>query len=271
MDRIDALRIFVEVVGAGSFSAVARQRNVVASTVTAAIGQLEREAGTQLMARSTRRLVLTHEGGILLGDARRIVAEWDAAMSGLRQDGPLEGPVRVTATNDFGRTQLRPLLDAFQARHPAIHITLLLSDNTVDLIDGRIDLALRSGPLPDSGLRARLLIRGRRLVCAAPSYWARHGRPAHPDELAAHNCLVLAWLSDDGVDHAAIDAQRRARGGRGLRRTHVEDHVRHFVHGGGAAQDRRTAVRVDEVRRHLLQAGAGAGHVGLQHVGHAFR
>ena len=192
MDRIDALRLLLDVAEAGSFSAVARQRAIVTSTVALAVSQLEQQTGTQLMVRSTRRLVLTHEGELFLADARRIVAEWDAALSGLRQDGPLAGPIRVTATNDFGRTQLRPLLDAFQLRHRGIHVTLLLSDNTVDLIDERIDLALRSGPLPDSALRARLLVRGKRLVCAAPAYWAVHGKPSHPDELAGHNCLVLA-------------------------------------------------------------------------------
>ncbi|QBE64912.1 LysR family transcriptional regulator [Pseudoduganella lutea] len=192
MDRIDALRLFVDVAEAGSFSAVARQRTIATSTVTLAVGQLEQETGARLMVRSTRRLVLTFEGETLLADARRIVAEWDAALGSLRQDGPLAGPIRVSATNDFGRIRLRPLLDAFQERHPGIHMTLLLSDIAVDLVDERIDLALRSGPLPDSGLRARLLLRGGRLACASPAYWARAGKPAHPDELAGHNCLVLA-------------------------------------------------------------------------------
>lgn len=192
MDRIDALRLLIDVAEAGSFSAVARQRSIATSTATLAVGQLEQEAGVQLMMRSTRRLVLTREGDDFVADARRIVAEWDAALTGLRQDGPLAGQIRVTATNDFGRARLRPLLDAFQLRHPAIHIALLLSDSALDLIDGRIDLAVRSGPLPDSTLRARLLVRGERLVCAAPGYWAAHGKPAHPIDLAAHNCLVLA-------------------------------------------------------------------------------
>lgn len=192
MDRIDALRLLLDVAEAGSFSGVARQRAIATSTVALAVSQLEQEFGARLVTRSTRRLVFTHEGETLLADARRIVSEWDAAMSGLREEGPLAGPIRVTATNDFGRTQLRPLLDAFQARHAGVHISLVLSDSTVDLIEDHIDLALRNGPLPDSGLRARLLVRGQRLVCASPGYWARTGKPAHPDDLADHNCLVLA-------------------------------------------------------------------------------
>jgi DNA-binding transcriptional LysR family regulator len=192
MDRIDALRLLLDVAEASSFSGVARRRAIATSTVALAVKQLEEEFGTRLMARSTRRLVFTHEGETLLSDARRIVSEWDAAMSGLREDGPLSGPIRVTATNDFGRTQLRPMLDAFQAHHPGIHISLVLSDSTIDLIEEHIDLALRNGPLPDSSLRARLVVRGERLVCASPEYWARKGKPTQPADLAKHNCLILA-------------------------------------------------------------------------------
>ena len=191
MDRIDALRILLDVAEVGSFSAVARQRSVATSTVSLAIDQMEDEVGTKLMTRSTRKLIFTHEGETFLSDARRIVAEWDAAMAGMREDGSLTGPIRITATNDFGRSRLRLLLDEFQARHPNVHVSLILSDNAVDLIENRIDLAIRSGPLPDSTLRARLLVRGPRRICASPAYWDRMGRPTHPDELLAHNCLIL--------------------------------------------------------------------------------
>jgi len=192
VDRIDALRLLLDVASARSFSGVARQRNVATSTVTLAIDGLEQEFGVALLTRSTRRLALTHEGEQLVADARRLVGEWDGLLAGLQQDGPLAGPIRIGATNDFGRNRLRPLLDAFQARHPGVYITLLLSDSVTDLIHDNIDLALRSGPLADSALHARLLVRGDRLVCAAPQYWDRAGRPLHPDQLTGHNCLVLA-------------------------------------------------------------------------------
>lgn len=191
MDRIRSLLLLIDIAEAGSFSAVARQRGVATSTVTLAINQLEEEFGVQLMVRSTRQLVFTHEGNLLLDHARPIVSRWDAAMSSLRDDGPLAGPIRVTTTNDFGRTQLRRWLDRFQERHPGVHISLALSDDTIDLIDERVDLALRAGPLRDSSWRARLLIRGNRMVCASPEYWARAGKPSHPNDLSHHNCLIL--------------------------------------------------------------------------------
>lgn len=103
MDRIDALRYLLLVAEVGSFSAVARQPAVATSTVSLAVDQMDAELGVKLMTRSTRRLIFTHEGDALLTDARRIVGEWDAAMAGLREDGPLAGPIRVTATNDCGR------------------------------------------------------------------------------------------------------------------------------------------------------------------------
>ncbi|TRW14483.1 LysR family transcriptional regulator [Glacieibacterium frigidum] len=192
MDRIDALRLLLDVSEAGSFSSVARQRAIATSTVALAVSQLEDELRVRLLVRSTRKLVFTHEGELMLEDARRIVSDWDTAVSGLRENGPLTGPIRITATNDFGRVRLRPLLDNFQDRHPGVEVTLLLSDSSMDLIEEHIDLAIRSGPLPDSAMRARLLIRGPRVVCASPDYWRRTGVPAHPTELADHNCIVLA-------------------------------------------------------------------------------
>ncbi|WP_321890227.1 LysR family transcriptional regulator [Paraburkholderia bannensis] len=227
MDRIDALRMLIEVADAGNFSAVARQRSIAPSSVTLAVKRLEEEFGTTLITRSTRRLVFTHEGAKLLETAQRMIAEWDAAVAGLSEEGPLSGPIRITATNDFGRTRLRALLDHFQAIHPRIHMSLVLSDSTVNLIDENIDLALRNGPLTDSGLFARLLVRGERLVCASPAYWRAHGKPAIPDELANHNCLILArpgapmaswpFIVNAKQHHVKVSGDRQATDGGVLR------------------------------------------------------
>ena len=227
MDRIDALRLLIDVSEKGSFSGVARERVIATSTVTLAVDQLEKEFGVRLMARSTRRLALTHEGETLLADARRIISEWDAALRGLRQGSELSGPIRITATNDFGRSQLRPLLDIFQLRHASVQISLLLSDSTINLLDERIDLALRYGPLQDSGLQARLLVPGQRVVCASPAYWKQKGKPTHPTDLAQHNCLVLArpgsplsaWSFRDALKPLSVKVQgdRQASDGAVLR------------------------------------------------------
>ncbi|WP_052736674.1 LysR family transcriptional regulator [Aquincola tertiaricarbonis] len=124
MDRIDALRVLLDGAAAGSFSSTACQRGVATSTVAMAVEQLEKEFGAELMTRSPRKLTFTPEGDIVLGDAPRIVDDWDGARARLKEGDELEGPIRVTATNDFGRSRLRPLLDRFQALHPGVRMSL---------------------------------------------------------------------------------------------------------------------------------------------------
>jgi Transcriptional regulator len=188
MDTLEALRLFVSIAETGSLSAAARQESVATSTVTVALQQLEEQARGRLITRSTRRLSFTFEGRQFLADARKLLADWDASI--VVQDGPLRGPIRMTATQDFGRTELAPLVDQFIELHPAVQITLHLSDGVVDLVEQDIDFALRNGPLTDSALKARLILRGRRVVCAAPSYWEAHSPPERPEDLSEHNCLV---------------------------------------------------------------------------------
>jgi DNA-binding transcriptional LysR family regulator len=192
MDRLTSLQFFIEVAQAGSFSEVARSRAVSVSTVTLAVQQLETEIGSRLITRTTRRLSLTHSGERFLPDARRLLDAWGSAVGSLHEQGPLKGPIYMTSPNDFGRNRLLLLIDEFMALHPGVQIQLLLNDGVVDLVEQHLDLALRTGPLPDSGLKARLLLQGPRLVCAAPSYWQAYGKPQHPAELVHHNCLVLA-------------------------------------------------------------------------------
>ncbi|MFS8055062.1 LysR family transcriptional regulator [Rhizobium sp. BR 317] len=191
MDTLDALRLFVGIAEAGSLSAAARQSAVATSTVTVALQQLEEQAGATLIRRSTRRLSFTYEGLQFLSNARRLLADWDASVEGVR-GGPLRGPIRMTSTVDFGRSKIVPAIDRFMELHSGVSIDLHLSDAVIDLVEQNIDLAIRNGPLRDSSLKARLILRGQRVICAAPSYWNSHGLPAHPDDLAGHNCLLVS-------------------------------------------------------------------------------
>ncbi|CDG85961.1 LysR family transcriptional regulator [Janthinobacterium agaricidamnosum] len=191
MDTLATLHLLIDITDTGSFSAAARLRGKATSTVTLALQQLENEVGVRLVTRSTRRLALTHEGDLLLAGARRMLDAWEATLGEIAQDGVLQGPIRIAASNDFGRNSLLPLIDRFMLLHPGVKIGLVLSDSLENLLEQQLDIAVRSGPLQDSNLKARLLVRGRHLVCAAPSYWREHGKPRHPSELASHNCLVL--------------------------------------------------------------------------------
>lgn len=191
MDTLEALRLFVSIAETGSLSAAARLESVAQSTVTVALRELEKRAGATLITRTTRRLSFTYEGRQFLSNARRILADWDAAVADAR-NGPLRGPIKITAPHELGRVELVPIVDRFLLKHPAVTITLHFADNVLDLVENDIDLALRHGPLVDSTLKARLLLRSRRVVCASPDYWNARGYPRQPDDLADHNCLVHA-------------------------------------------------------------------------------
>lgn len=192
MGQFDLLRLYVSIAEHSSLSAAARALSLSPSTVTLGLQRLEERVGARLVTRTTRRLSLTEEGERFLGDCRRILADLDEAMDGLADRGPLQGEIRVTATNDLGRNRLAPLIDGFLKAHPGVRVALMLTDAVIDLVEDGYDLALRMGLLQPSRLTARLLMRGRRHICAAPAYWDRVGRPEHPRELARHNCMVLA-------------------------------------------------------------------------------
>lgn len=196
MDLLQHIRIFVDIADLGSLAAVARSRSLTPSSVTASLQRLEEYVGTTLVLRSTRKLSFTPEGELFLTSCRRIVGDLDGAIDQLGDAGPLRGTIRITSVNDFGRTHLAPCIDQFLRYHPEVKIHLLLGDQMVDLIAEGFDLAIRTGPLPDSQLMARLFHRGGVSVCASPAYWDKHGRPEHPTELTDHNCLILSRLGN---------------------------------------------------------------------------
>lgn len=218
MDPLSLLRLFVAIADQGSLSAAARSLGIAASGASTGLQRLEERVGARLMRRTTRHLSLTPEGERFLSDCRRILTDLDEAMNAVADSGPLRGEIRVTATNDFGRSRLEPLLGQFMQENPGIGVSLMLTDGVVDLAEDGHDLGVRTGPLTDSRLVAHLLVRGRKMICAAPGYWDRHGRPAHPRELAGHDCLVLArpgapqssWQFRDGNRSFAV----RVRGNR---------------------------------------------------------
>src|SRR5690606_19477839 len=149
----------------------------------------------------------------VLWQGRALVEDLEALTSGLRDgaDG-VGGTLRVTISAAFGREYISPLLPGFMARHPRLRVYAHLSDEMVDLVGAGFDLAIRIGTLDDSSLVARRLASNRRVLCASPDYLRRHGRPRTPEDLARHECVLLAgrsgrqdvWrLTDgDGREHA---------------------------------------------------------------------
>jgi len=178
------------VVETGSFSAVARERDLSQAAVARQISQLEEHFGVRLFHRTTRKLSLTDDGGMLLGLARPVLdgVEGLEAAVGRQSSSPV-GLVRVGVPVAGGRF-LAPRLPVLLADHPGLKVELVVSDRFGDMIEDRLDLAFWGDEITDSSLVVRRAGTTRRVAVAAPTYLQRHGAPSVPAELAAHSCLV---------------------------------------------------------------------------------
>ena len=147
-----------------------------------------------MLARTTRAVGLTEAGRQLAEGARRLLAEADALEARVKLGAAkISGLIRLSAPEDLGRRRIVPVIDAFLDEHPEVRVDLNLADGNVDLVSQGLDFAIRYGTLADSSLRARPLGESRRVVCAAPGYLAQQGTPAHPDDLAQHDCIVMRF------------------------------------------------------------------------------
>lgn len=190
---LEGLALFAKVAEARGFARAAEELGLSKATVSKAVARLEARLGALLFNRTSRRLALTEAGARLLERASRIVAEAELAECEAQDEAARpRGRVRLAAPMSFGMLHLAAALPDFTAAYPEVSVDLDLSDSVVDLIGGGFDLALRIAALPDSSLRARRLAPVELLVVGAPDYFARRGRPAHPAELAEHDCLVYA-------------------------------------------------------------------------------
>jgi len=191
IDHAGEMAAFVRVVDAKGFSAAAPALGLTPSAVSKLVSRLEMRLGVRLLQRTTRALSLTADGEAFYAAARRIVGEIAALESEISdQRGTPHGLLRVTTSLAFSTHQLAPMIGEFLERYPAIQLELTPTDRVVDMIEEGVDVAIRIGRLPDSSLMARKIGEDVRLVCAAPSYLARHPAPQRPQELVRHNCIV---------------------------------------------------------------------------------
>jgi Transcriptional regulator len=205
-NRAGEMEVFVLAAELRSFSAAGRKLKLSPSAVSKLVTRLENRLGTRLVVRSTRLLQLTPEGETYLARAQRILAEiadTEEVVSGGGRMRP-RGPLVVNASVGFGERYILPLAGEFLRLYPEVQLDVTLTDDTVDLIRERIDIAIRHGPLRDSSLMARRLGESRQVVVASPEYLARHGTPQVPEELGKHNCInfnfrrsVEGWLFRD--------------------------------------------------------------------------
>ncbi|OCW57691.1 LysR family transcriptional regulator [Hoeflea olei] len=188
MENLGTLAAFVQAAESGSFSAAGQRLGLSSSAIGKAVGRLEEDLGVRLFQRDTRRMSLTEEGRLLLDRARRIFEEVDGARSDLaRTSADAKGRLRVSMP--LVGMLLMPAIEAFWTAYPNIELDLDFSDRLVDLIEERIDVALRSGTPGDSRLMRRKLGSFRLKLVASPDYLERNGTPSSPADLAGHSCL----------------------------------------------------------------------------------
>jgi DNA-binding transcriptional LysR family regulator len=196
MDRLEAMALLVAVAEAGSLSAAGRKLGVPLPTVSRKISDLEAHLKTRLLTRSTRKLALTDSGAAYVAAARRIldeVSEAERTASG--EHAAPRGDLVITAPVVFGRLHVLPVIAEFLGQWPEINVRLVLADRNLDLIDDHVDIAVRIGALADSALVVTRVGAVRSVVCGSPTYFAAHGAPKSPEDLAALTAVTFDPLS----------------------------------------------------------------------------
>lgn len=195
MDRIKAAEVFVEIAERGSMAAAADALDMSRAMVTRYLAEMEQWAGARLLHRTTRRLSLTAAGEQVLVRCRSMLA-FAAEMPALPADdaSAVRGLLRVACAQSLGQEVLAPAVTAFLRRHPLAAVDLRIDSRAVNLVEERIDLAIRITNDLDPNLIARRLGDCASVVCAAPAYLAERGSPTRPEALAGHNCLTYSYF-----------------------------------------------------------------------------
>lgn len=192
----DEIAIFVRVVERGGFAAAAEETGLTPSGVSKAVTRLEDRLGVKLLQRTTRRLMMTAEGELLLARGRDILAAIESTEAEvMAARGKPRGTIRVNVGTAYAKHRLAPALPAFRERYPEIDLIFSVADRRVDVIGEQLDVAIRTGPLTDSSLVARRLGEATRVIAASPTYLAKFGEPEHPSDLKHHTCLTVTGFS----------------------------------------------------------------------------
>ena len=196
MDRLSAMQVFVEVADCGSLTRAAERLDMSRAMASRHVASLERWLGARLLHRTTRRISVSDAGEVALAHCRQILDLAAAARgaAGNRTQAPV-GKLRIATSLSFAQTQLTAAIADFQIRYPQVEVELLAVDRAVNLVEERIDVAVRITNTLDDSFVARKLAACRSVLCASPAYIERRGRPAVPADLKAHNCLVHAFGS----------------------------------------------------------------------------
>ena len=191
MQDLNDMLFFAEVVERGGFTAASRSLGIPKSRLSRRISELEQELGVRLLQRTTRKVALTEAGQTFLQHCQRLQ---DAREEALRAIGDLAGEpkglLRMTCAVAYGERFVVPLVNSFMERHPQLRVEIELNNQSLDLLQGGFDLAIRLGRLNESSLVATRIAPRAMYLCASPAYLERYGRPHTLSELGRHNCLI---------------------------------------------------------------------------------
>jgi DNA-binding transcriptional LysR family regulator len=205
-DEVAELRLFVQIVKAGNLSAAARALNSSPAAMSRGLSALESRLGIRLVTRTSRSFELTEEGRLFYDRCARIVTDIAEAEAEASSKGAaVKGMLRIGAPMELGRRLIAPLITEFRREFPDVQVHLMLSDSGLDVIDEGLDVALRVGLPADSSVIAKKILTAKRIVCASPTYFKKHGVPAKPSDLLQHDCIRLVrgrrvmdiWLFQD--------------------------------------------------------------------------
>ena len=217
MDRFDAIRTLLAAVDGGSLSAASRKLGTPLPSVSRKVSELEAHLGTQLVIRTSRKLLLTDAGSAFVAAGRRVLEDLDEAERAAAGEYRMpRGDLLVTASIMFGKLYVTPVVLAFLAAYPEVNVRLVLFDHVIDLVENHVDVAVRIGRLPDSGLVAARIGEIHWVICASPAYLATRSTPVRPDDLAEHDCVgfeglqrVRTWPFGRGRDAQTVSIQPR--------------------------------------------------------------
>ena len=211
------LKAFVAIAQARSLTGASIAVGIAQATMSRQLAALEAHLGCRLFHRSTRAISLTEQGEVYLQHALRLLALHEEAEAAVREGGAsLRGRLRVACSNGFGRRLLIPALGQWLSLHPKVQLELVLSDQLSQLVEDRVDVAIRIAPLHDSRLVARPIGVSRRIVVATPAYLRAHGPVSEPSHLQQHQCLLFAdaqqprvWTFDGPRGKASVRVNGR--------------------------------------------------------------
>ncbi len=192
LNKLRAIATFTKAVELGSLRRAALAQGVTPQAASQALAQLEQHLGARLLHRTTRHLALTDEGRELLEATQPALAMLERALERVRTSSDdFAGPLRIVGPRYGFVPLVWPVIDEFSRMYPEVQPDVQLDDNIGNWVQDRVDVGFRIGAPPEDGLIARRLFAVQLIICAAPSYLARHGAPRTLDELPAHRCSVF--------------------------------------------------------------------------------